>query len=67
MVTPIIICVLSGAPSQWIFELAHLGFSLRTIVTAFWLATSIPASKYCNQMLKVSEFLGVYDLVVFPQ
>jgi hypothetical protein len=34
------------------------------MVIAFLLATSIPASKYCDQMLKVGEFLGVYDSVV---
>jgi hypothetical protein len=37
---------------------AELDLSLRTMVTAFLLTTSIPASKYCDQMLKVSEFWG---------
>jgi hypothetical protein len=55
--------LLAAAPSRWIFGLAHLGLSLHTIVTAFLLATSILSSKYCNQMLKVSEFVGVYDSV----
>jgi hypothetical protein len=41
--------------------------SLHTIVAAFLLAISIPATKYCDQMLKIREFLEVYDSVVYPQ